>query len=124
MWIRDMDRFFEWHNLSDDRKVRFAKMMLIDEAKIYWRDVDDCLEMRGKPPITDWIKMKQKLQKKYLPHSYRNKLLEQWNNLRQGNKSINEYITQFNDYMIRCAIRENEAMTLRRFCKGLNDDLR
>jgi hypothetical protein len=26
--------------------------------------------------------------------------------------------------MIRCAIRKNEAMTLRRFCKGLNDDLR
>jgi predicted N-acyltransferase len=26
--------------------------------------------------------------------------------------------------MIRCAIRENESMTLRRFCKGLNDDLR
>jgi hypothetical protein len=80
--------------------------------------------MRDKPPITDWIKMKQKLQEKYLPQSYRNKLLDQWNNLRQGNKSINEYITQFNDYMIRCAIRENEAMTLRRFCKGLNDDLR
>jgi len=99
-------------------------MKLIDEAKIYWGDVEDCLEMRGKPPITDWIKMKQKLQEKYLPQSYRNKLLDQWNNLKQGNKSINEYITQFNDYMIRCAIRENEAMTLRRFCKGLNDDLR
>jgi hypothetical protein len=67
MWIRDMDRFFEWHNLSDNRKFRFAKMMLIGEAKIYWRDVDDYLEMRGKPPITDWIKMKQKLQEKYLP---------------------------------------------------------
>jgi len=26
--------------------------------------------------------------------------------------------------MIRCAIRENETLTLRRFCKGLNDDLR
>jgi len=119
-----MDRFFEWHNLSANRKVRFAKMKLIDEAKIYWRDVEDCLEMRGKPPITDWIKMKQKLLEKYLPQSYRNKLLDQWNNLRQGNKFINEYITQFNDYMIRCAIRENEAMTLRRFFKGLNDDLR
>jgi len=80
--------------------------------------------MRGKPLITNWIKMKQKLQEKYLPQSYRNKLLDQWNNLKQGNKSINEYITQFNDYIIRCAIRENEAMTLRRFCKGLNDDLR
>jgi hypothetical protein len=61
MWIYDMDRFFKWHNLFDNRKVRFVKMKLIDETKIYWRDVEDCLEMRGKPPITDWIKMKQKL---------------------------------------------------------------
>jgi hypothetical protein len=124
MWIRNMNRFFECHNLSDNRKVRFAKMMLIGETKIYWRDVEDCLEMRGKPPITDWIKMKQNLQEKYLPQSYRNKLLDQWNNLKQENKSINEYITQFNDYMMRCAIRENEVITLRRFRKGLNDDLR
>jgi hypothetical protein len=63
-------------------------------------------------------------EEKYLPQSYRNKLLDQWNNLRQWNESINEYITQFNDYMMRCAMKENEAMTLRRFCKGLNDDLR
>jgi hypothetical protein len=40
--------------------------MLIGEAKIYWRDVNDCLEMRSKTLITDWIKMKQNLQKKYL----------------------------------------------------------
>jgi hypothetical protein len=77
MWIRDMDRFFKWHNLSDNRKDRFAKMKRIDEAKIYWRDIEYCLEMRGKPPITDWIKMKQKLQEKYIPQSYRNKLLNQ-----------------------------------------------
>jgi hypothetical protein len=99
-------------------------MMLIGEAKIYWRDVEYCLEIRSKSPITDWIKMKQKLQEKYLPESYKNKLLDHWNNLRQGNKSINEYITQFNDYMIRCAIRENKVITLRRFYKSLNDDLR
>jgi len=50
MWIRDMDRFFEWHNLSNNKKVRFAKTMRIGKAKSYWRDVED---MRGKPPITD-----------------------------------------------------------------------
>ena len=68
--------------MSENKRVRFAKMKLIDKAKIYWRDVEDCLEMRGKPPITDWIKMKQKLQEKYVPQSYRNKLLDQWNNLK------------------------------------------
>jgi predicted N-acyltransferase len=52
------------------------------------------------------------------------KNLDQWNNLRQETKYINKYRTQFNDYMMRCAIRENEPMTLRRFYKGLNDDFR
>jgi len=67
IWIRDMDRFFKWHNLSNNKKVRFAKMMLIGKAKSYWKDVENCLEMRGKPPITDWVKIKQNLQEKYLP---------------------------------------------------------
>jgi hypothetical protein len=89
--------------------------MFIDEARLYWGDVDDCLERRVKPLITDLTKMKQKLQEKYIPWSYRNKLLDQWNNLRQGNKSVNEYITQFIDYMMRFVIRKNKAMTLRRF---------
>jgi hypothetical protein len=89
--------------------------MFIDEARLYWGDVGDCLERRVKPPITDLTKMKQKLQEKYIPWSYRNKLLDQWNNLRQGNKSVNEYITQFIDYMMRFVIRKNKAMTLRRF---------
>jgi hypothetical protein len=41
--------------LFDNRKVRFVKMIVIGETKFYWRDVDDCLKMRGKPLITDWI---------------------------------------------------------------------
>ena len=36
--------------------------MFIGEAQLYWRDVEDCLKMRGKHLITDWTKMKQKLQ--------------------------------------------------------------
>jgi hypothetical protein len=58
-------------------------------AQLYWGDVD-CLEMRGKPLITNWTKMKQELQEKYLPRFYRNKLLDQWNNIKQGTKYVNE----------------------------------
>jgi hypothetical protein len=36
-----MDQFFEWHNLSDNKRVRFAKMILIGEVQLYGRDVDD-----------------------------------------------------------------------------------
>jgi hypothetical protein len=58
LWIRDIDQFFKWHNLFDNMKVRFAKMMFIDETKLYWRHVENCLKRRGKPPITDCTKIK------------------------------------------------------------------
>jgi len=71
-----MDQFFEWHNLSNNKRVRSAKMMLIGEAQLYLGDVKDWLERRSKPLIIDWTKTKQKLQEKYLVQSYRNKLID------------------------------------------------
>jgi hypothetical protein len=44
--------------------------------------------------------------------------------LRQGGKFANEYVAQFDEYRMRCAVREDKVMTLSRFQKGLNDDLR
>jgi hypothetical protein len=31
-WICDMDQFFGWYNLSENRRVRFAKMKLSGTA--------------------------------------------------------------------------------------------
>jgi hypothetical protein len=46
--------------LSDNKRVGFAKMMHIGEAKLYWSDVKDCLEMKSKSLISDWTKMEKK----------------------------------------------------------------
>ncbi|GFY90942.1 hypothetical protein Acr_07g0011380 [Actinidia rufa] len=86
-WIREMDHFFEWYNLSDDRKVRFAKMKLISRAKLFWQST----EQRRQPPVTDWVEMKEILREKYLPQSYQGDMLDKWNNLRQGSKPATEY---------------------------------
>ncbi|GFZ15774.1 P-loop containing nucleoside triphosphate hydrolases superfamily protein [Actinidia rufa] len=57
-------------------------------------------------------------------HSYQGDLLDKWNNLRQGSKPATEYVAQFEEYLMRCNIREDERMTLSRFRHGLSDDLR
>jgi hypothetical protein len=73
-------------------RVRFAKIKLSGTAQLYWESVEESLIRRGQPSITDWVKMKTKLEEKYLPRSYRENILDQWNNLRQGGKSANEYV--------------------------------
>ncbi|KAG2717127.1 hypothetical protein I3760_03G158600 [Carya illinoinensis] len=56
--------------------------------------------------------------------SYRGNLLDQWNALTQGNRPVTEYVTQFDEFRMRCHVVEDEAMTLSRFRQGLKDDLR
>ena len=63
----------ECYKLSDDRKVRFAKLKLIGRANLFWKSTE---AQQRQPPITDWIEMKKFLSNKYFPHSYKSDRLE------------------------------------------------
>ena len=34
-WEADMIHYFEWYDMSEERKIRFAKIKLLDQAKLY-----------------------------------------------------------------------------------------
>ena len=68
--------------------------------------------------------MKEKLKSKYLSVSYRQRMLDEWQNLKQGSKPVSDYIAKFDEYMSRCDIREDEGITLTLFRAGLREDLR
>ena len=68
--------------------------------------------------------MKEKLKAKYLPVSFCQRMLNDWNNLKQGSKPISEYIAKFDEYMSRCDVMEDETLTLSRFKSGLREDLK
>ena len=34
-WLADMDHYFDWYTMSEERHVYFAYMKLIDHAKLY-----------------------------------------------------------------------------------------
>ena len=59
--------------------------------------------------------MKEKLKAKYLPVSFRQRMLDDWNNLKQGSKPVSEYIAKFDEYMSRCDVLGDEILP----CPGL-----
>ena len=99
-------------------------MKLIGRAQLYWDEITNNLTRRQEPPIFDWPEMKQALSRNYLSTTYKSTLLEKWDNLRKGPRSVIDYIEQFQEYKRRCQIVEEEVVTLGRLKKGLNDDLR
>ncbi|PKU78260.1 hypothetical protein MA16_Dca025557 [Dendrobium catenatum] len=125
-WLKSMDSYFKWYNISEVKKVRFAEMKLTGRANLYWTNLENMRESRGEHPISDWRTMKQELRKKYLPPSYYPKLLDKWNRLTQGSKSVKDYISAINDFLIRCNGEESATPTqiLSMFRDGLREDLR
>ena len=118
-----MDHFFQWHDLPDPQRVGFAKMKLVGQAKLHWGNVKRRRERSREGPVLFWIEMKELLREKYVPLSYKQRLLDQWHTLRQGSMTVTEYIAKFDEYMMRCDVDEDPAVVLSRFRMGLKFDL-
>ena len=119
-----MDQYFDWYDMYEERKFKFAKIRLVRQARLYWRNVECIARQRGDLPIVTWRNMKRKLREKYLPMSYQQRLLDQWQRLTQDNKTVSEYVAKFDEFVMRCNIVESEEATLSRFRSGLNEDIK
>ena len=68
--------------------------------------------------------MKLKLRSKYVPPYYQQCLLDHWQALKQGAKSVKEFISQFDECALRYGLDEPESVTLSRFRDVLRDDIK
>ncbi|KAI9185053.1 hypothetical protein LWI28_003722 [Acer negundo] len=123
-WLAAMDDYFEWYPMSDEQKIRFAKLKLVGSAKKYWRNIQMQYDRLGQDPITLWSEMKIRLREKYLPTYYRSALLDQYLNIKQSSSSVNEYMSIFDDLLIRCNIKEEPDVTVARFLNGLKFEVK
>jgi hypothetical protein len=53
-WLTSLEDYFDWSGLSLDRQVRFAKLKLKGQARVWWHSVEEWLHRLKQPPITDW----------------------------------------------------------------------
>ena len=68
-----MDQYFDWYDMSEERRFKFAKIRLVRQARLHWRNVERTIRQRGDVPVSTWRDMKRKLREKYLPMSYQEK---------------------------------------------------
>ena len=57
----------------------------------------------AKPPITEWVVMKEKLQEKYIPSSYKSQFFSHMINKKQMTLSVAEYSAKFEEARLKCS---------------------
>ena len=120
-WLADMDHYFEWYDMSEERRVRFAKMKLVGQAKLYWTNYERLMTRGNRASAISWDKIKEVLKEKYVPTMYHQRMLDQWQRLTQGSHPISEYIFKFDEFLSRCDLQEDEQVILSRFRAGLRN---
>ena len=68
--------------------------------------------MRRSVVLESWEEMKKKLKKKYILEYFRNHLLDQLYNVRQGDMPVQDYIAKFENLILCCDVREHCSHTV------------
>ena len=69
-WINALNKYFDFEEIEDKNKVRYAVTKLKGHATIWWDELQIHIERRGKPKIKSWDKMLYKIKIQLVPKYY------------------------------------------------------
>ena len=118
-----MDNHFDFSEILEDKKVKFAVTRLKGHALLWWDGVYAKRRRLHKKPIRNWSRMIAKLKEKFLPKDYQLALYRQMQNMRQRLLTIKEYTEEFYKINIRAGNTEDTSKKVARYMNGLKFDI-
>jgi hypothetical protein len=107
-WIRAMDKYFDYEDVDEEKKVKHDVTRLKGHAALWWDELYDNRRRKGKKKIKIWDRMVSKLKDKSIPKDYQINLFRILQNLRQKGMKIKEYTNEFYRPNIMARQRERE----------------
>ncbi|CAM0954437.1 unnamed protein product, partial [Alopecurus aequalis] len=122
-WLRIMERRLEVMQVQPDQKVMFAAIQLKGNADIWWENVRSSLSPAHATPT--WEFFQTQFIEKYYPASYVERMENALSKLKQGNRTIQDYETEFNDIVrfVPTVVNDDKEKA-RRFKDGLEQQYR
>ena len=86
-----MDKYFEYEEIDENKRVKFAVTRLKGHAELWWGNVQAERRKKDKPSIKIWDRMVEKMKVKFLPKDYQLTLYRQVQNIKQKMMTVREY---------------------------------
>ena len=122
-WINELEEYFEYEEIEDPDRVKFVKAKLKGHAKVWWQEVQLDRNNRGKDKINKWERMVAKMKQKFIPIDYELDMLKKMQGLKQAGKSVQEYIEEFYQVLIRTGHAEADKEKVARYINGLRPSI-
>ena len=113
----------EFKDVPDNKQVPLVTTRFRSHATSWWSQLKLSRTRGGKEKITSWDKLKKHMRKTFIPYNFEHLLFQKFHNIRQGNRSIEDYSTEFYQMMTRIDIHDSEDQLVARFIAGLRPQL-
>ncbi|XP_039161731.1 uncharacterized protein LOC120290116 [Eucalyptus grandis] len=123
LWIQDMDKSFALLKCNEEEKVVLVVYQLQGNANIWWRVAKESVFPKGVVPV--WDAFLKAFNDQYFLGSAREQKMEEFQRLRQGNMTVDQYGIKFaelSQYAPR--LIKNLEDKARRFKNGLQQELK
>ena len=120
-WLRAISKKLDIHQCNNRERVRFASHQLNGPASEWW---DNFSQSHANAQAITWNVFVQAFRRAHIPSGMVTLKKKEFRTLRQGNRTVNEYLHKFNQ-LARYALEDvaTDEAKQERFLEGLNDDL-
>ncbi|XP_040994264.1 uncharacterized protein LOC121240799 [Juglans microcarpa x Juglans regia] len=118
-WLLEVENFFDYMQIPEVQQVKLVAYKLRGGASAWWEQTQNNRRRQGKQPVRVWPKMKRLMRARFLPPDYEQLLYQQYQNCRQGARTINEYTEEFYRLNSRNNLAETEGQQVARYIGGL-----
>uniref|UniRef100_A0A0D3AQN9 CCHC-type domain-containing protein n=1 Tax=Brassica oleracea var. oleracea TaxID=109376 RepID=A0A0D3AQN9_BRAOL len=122
-WLISVEEILEFKQVPATRRVSLVAMRFRGHATTWWKQLKTTQSRTGKTPIQSWEKLTKHLRQTFLPHNYERTMYTRLQNLRQGNRTVDEYAEEFALLLTRNEINDSQVQLVSRFIGGLRSQL-
>lgn len=121
-WEQLLDNFFDYMEIDPNKQVRFVACKLTGGATAWWNQLANP-HREGRGPMRNWRRMKHLLSGHFLPTGFEQLLYMQYQQCRQGNRSVNECTEEFYRLSAHNNLKESDSQLIKRYVGGLHDPI-
>ena len=114
---------FDCYEWDERMKVKMASLAFSDYASLWWHKLQAERRRADEEKVRSWALMKRLMRRRFVPDYYKQEMLMELQSLRQGKRSIEEYVKEFETLVARCDIKESSDESIARFINGLKMDI-
>ncbi|XP_057529849.1 uncharacterized protein LOC130808389 [Amaranthus tricolor] len=109
-----MEQYFEFKETPPNQQYKIAKIKLTKSAAVWLEGIQKQRLREERNRINTWEKLRKHMKRRYVPTTYKQQQIVQLHAMKQGTRSVEDYMNEWERLYVLCDLHEAEEIKVGR----------